>query len=468
MEIQKKFCSYQGHEKIISNIYCTFCKVYMCTKCEPFHSKLLPNHKVLNIEKINADDISQELCHQENHNLEFQFYCKDHNKLCCAKCVTKIKNKENGMHKDCDVCTIEEIKNEKMNNLNQNINNLEILSKNFEESINKLKDIFEKINDNKEDIKVRIQKIFTKIRNELNNREDLLLKEVDDIFENKFFGEEIIKKGEKLPNKIKKSLERCKAIGNNIDENKIISLINDCISIEENINEINNINNSINKYNKLVDVKVFFSPNEEDSQLKKLIENINYLGRVFMNNEHFCDSNIIGHDNNKQNMLIKWIEEKIKKVKENLSTKLIFKMSKDGEQSEDFHKCCDNQGPTLILIQTTNNKIFGGFTPLNWKSPDSGSSTITDPSNQTFIFSLDLNKKYNLLNMNKQAIKCSKELGPDFGNDDIQLKKNLKEGMCYADSSCNFIINGGTELTGSKENKDGFVTKELEVFKICY
>ena len=89
MEVLKKFCSFQGHEKIPANIYCISCKIYMCQKCELFHSKLLSNHKIYNIDKINNEDISQQFCKQEKHNLEFQYFCRNHNILCCAKCITK-------------------------------------------------------------------------------------------------------------------------------------------------------------------------------------------------------------------------------------------------------------------------------------------------------------------------------------------------------------------------------------------
>ena len=281
----------------------------------------------------------------------------------------KIRNKENGIHKDCNVSTIEEIKNEKVNKLNENIKNLEILSKNLEESLNKLKNIFEKINENKEDIKNKIQKIFTKIRTELNNREDLLLEEGEDIFKKNFFGEEIIKQSERLPNKVKKSLDKCKRIEYNNEENKIISLINDCTNIEENINEINKINNSISKCNDLGDNKVFFYPKEgDDSKLNLLINSIKNFGNIYMNGGLFLNSSIINQDINKIDLLMKWIQEKIKK--EIISSEMIFRISRDGDKSEDFHKFCDNQGPTLVIIKTTNNKIFGGFTPLNWKSSE--------------------------------------------------------------------------------------------------
>ena len=71
-----------------------------------------------------------------------------------------------------------------------------------------------KKNENKEELKLNIQNIFTKIRNELNKREDELLFEVDKKFNDIFGNEDIIKESEKLPNKIKISLEKGKKIDN--------------------------------------------------------------------------------------------------------------------------------------------------------------------------------------------------------------------------------------------------------------
>ena len=59
-------------------------------------------------------------------------------------------------------------------------------------------------------------------------------------------------------------------------------------------------------------------------------------------------------------------------------------------KSDDFHKICDNKGPTLILAETIDNKKIGGFTPLSWNMTD---KFICDESNQTFVFSLNLKKK---------------------------------------------------------------------------
>ena len=156
--------------------------------------------------------------------MKYEYFCKNHNQLCCAACLCKIKNNKNGLHHDCEVCNIEDIKDEKKNKLNENIQKLEELSKTLQDSINQLKVMSEKISQNKEELKVNIQKIFTKIRNELNNREDELLLEVDNQYDNLFFKEDFIKESEKLPNKIKLSLEKGIKINNENNNNKIYLL----------------------------------------------------------------------------------------------------------------------------------------------------------------------------------------------------------------------------------------------------
>ena len=46
---------------------------------------------------------------------------------------------------------------------------------------------------------------------------------------------------------------------------------------------------------------------------------------------------------------------------------LIFQASSDGKSAEDFHRCCDNKGPTLVVIQS-GQYIFGGYTSKSWTS----------------------------------------------------------------------------------------------------
>ena len=460
MELQSKKCSFIEHEKIDANIYCRECNIYMCNKCEIFHSKLCKNHKTFILKK-NNEVMFTGFCQEKKHNIILEYYCKNHNLLCCAACISKIKNKGNGKHKDCDICNIEDIKNEKLNKSKDNITLLEKLSNELDDSIKKLKIIFEKINENKEELKLKVQNIFTKIRNELNNREDKLLLEIDEEFNKNYFKEDIIKESEKLPNKIKISLETfhlSEAIDNN--EIKDISIINDCINIENNINDINIINEKI-KTQTFNDFEIIFKPDESEV-INKFLESIKNFGKISLNKNAFSKS-IIYNDINKQKQIINWIKEKINK--DNITFELIFKMSENGTNSKDFHKFCDNKGPTLTLVKTTKNKIFGGFTPLNW---DNKGGQLNDDSNQTFIFSLNLIKKYDMINKGGKGIYCSNKWGPDFGADDFGIKEDMNNGVTYANKNCNFLSNNNLELTDGKGSSENFNVDEIEVYKVLY
>ena len=282
MDIEKQKCSFKEHEKINANFYCGECKVYMCNKCENFHSKLLQKHEIFNIEK-DIEQIFTGICKEENHQNKLEFFCKTHNQLCCAACISKIKKEKYGIHKDCDICIIEDIKDEKQNKIKENIKYLKDLSSSLQNSIKTLNEIFEKIKNNKEEIKIRIQKIFTKIRNELNNREDELLLEVDNQFENIYFNNNILKESEKLPIKIKLSLEKGKIIDELDNKNNLSLFINNCINIENNIKEINIINGNIKKYNDYNSETITFI--EEGEKANDLLNNIKNFGKIGNNSK---------------------------------------------------------------------------------------------------------------------------------------------------------------------------------------
>ena len=106
----------------------------------------------------------------------------------------------------------------------------------LEDNIKELKMLFEKIGKSKKELQIKIQKIFTKIRNILNQREDELLLEVDNLYYDYFFKDDLMDKSENLPKKVKLALEKGKSIENEWnDDNKLSSIINDCINIENEI-----------------------------------------------------------------------------------------------------------------------------------------------------------------------------------------------------------------------------------------
>ncbi len=293
MEKEKK-CSLNDHKEINAIIFCKNCKIYMCNKCFNLHSGLFKDHYTLNLDK-KPEEIFTGLCEEQDHYIKLDYYCKNHNKLCCCACVVKIKKKGNCQHSDCDVCSIEDIQDEKKKILLKNIKILENLTLDIEKSINQLKIINEKINKNKEDIKEKIQKEFTKIRNAINEREDQLLLEIDKYYEKIFFNEDFIRENDKLPNKIKISLEKGKKINNEWNENNLPSLINDCINIENNIKNINLINESIKKFNNFDSLIKF---QNKDNELMTLLESIKNFGGITENDDDIQDFKFIFNQGN--------------------------------------------------------------------------------------------------------------------------------------------------------------------------
>ena len=76
--------------------------------------------------------------------------------------------------------------------------------------------------------------------------------------------------------------------------------------------------------------------------------------------ETFKDSTILDHDQNQVQTLRNVL---------GFPDCLLYRGSRDGWLSSDFHKHCDNKGPTVTLIKvvTTGAKyIFGGYTDQSW------------------------------------------------------------------------------------------------------
>ena len=274
MEKRQK-CSNEEHKEAI--LYCQQCKIFMCNKCLNNHKELFKNHQLNNLDKNN--DIFIDLCKKPGNEKKMEFFCKGHNELCCVCCISKLDNKGYGQHKDCDVCQIENIKEEKKNKLNENIKNLQDLTNSLINNIDELKLMFEKINKNKEELKLYVQKIFTKLRNALNEREDELLLSIDNKFNDNFGKENIIEESIKLPNKIKKNLEKEKISENDWnDVNKLSSLINYCINIEMDIKSINDLNDNIKNSQKFNDNEINFTP--ENESIDKFIQSIKSFGDI--------------------------------------------------------------------------------------------------------------------------------------------------------------------------------------------
>ena len=382
MAENKKKCFNKKHKDIDAISFCQDCKIFICNKCTTFHQDLYENHKINTMD--NHQEIFIDLCKEKNHPLKLEFYCKNHNQLCCAACITKLQAKEYGQHKDCDICIIEDIKEEKKNKLKDNIKYLEDLSNNFTDSIKEIKIIFDKIEERKEQLKLKIQNIFTKIRTALNEREDELLSEVDNKFNENFGNDDIIKESEKLPNKIKISLKKGKLIKDWDDDNKLGSILNDCIDIEENISKINIINDNIKKYKINNDIGIELKIDNE--YVDNLLKTIKTLGNI--NNSSEFDTLIL----KEKVELNKFLDLLSKEIKIN-KLKLIYRSSRDGLELKDLNEKINNKANLIFIFLTENSRIFGAF----FKAIIIVEHKKIVKDKDSFVFSLNNNKIYRIL-----------------------------------------------------------------------
>ena len=400
----EKKCSSKEHQEINAIVYCQICGIYMCNKCENIHQKLCYNHSPYNLNE-NINEIFTGICKEKNHLNELDYFCKNHNELCCAACVTKIRGKGNGQHSDCDVCFIEDIKDAKKNKLKDNIKLLESLSYSLKQNIVELKNILEKNEEEKEKLKIEIQNIFTKLRTALNEREDQLLLEVDNNFNNLFKNKNLYKEGENLPKTLNKYLEKGKIIDKEWKNDNLKIMINHCINIEKNIENINKINTDINDYN-LKKFIIKFNPNEKE--INEFIDSIKNFGSLLNSPELM-------------NKLKLWINPNNDKF----NTKLLFRLSRDGDNLQKYHESCDNIMDNLIIIKAPNQTIFGCYCTWIWNTK---ANDIT--VNDGFLFNLTKELKFE--NKNQRIHQGCNSHGP-YIYDKFYFDKTMKK--CYINST---------------------------------
>ena len=316
MDEKTNKCELEEHKEIDAIIFCQVCRVYMCNKCQNLHSKLFPNHQNIELNK-KSTEIFIELCPEKNHTL-LNYYCATHNILCCAACLSIVTDQNFGKHAYCDIYRLNETVDYKKKCFDEKIKTMKYFSENIESQIFELKKLYEKINEDKNKLIEKIQKIFTRLRNCLNEREDKILSEVDEIFNSCYFNKTVVEESENFPNKIKKYLEIGDIQENEWEnENNFKRLINNCIKIEKNIDDINDMNECINKYNQQKDLKIYFTPNEEG--IKNYEANIKKFGNIMIKNnlpkkKYYADFEFFHENYEKFNTKLKYDKNSFNKV----------------------------------------------------------------------------------------------------------------------------------------------------------
>ena len=230
------------------------------------------------------------------------------------------------------------------------------------------------------------------------------------------------------------------------DKNKEINnLKNENQSIYKEIGDQNKEINNLKNENKLLNEKIV-----------DLIKEIIYL-RIENSIMELSEEDIIFSE----------IEKRMNKTIKGLHK--LYQATTDGGDPKIFHKKCDNIPNTLVLIKSEGNRRFGGFTPIPWKS---SGEYIKDEEKQTFVFSLDNKKIYNLKDIDyNNAVYHYQNYGPCFGLSDIEILGNpIKEYKLHS-IPYSFDYKGDEHPLSESNSSDNYgkiKALEYEVFQVLF
>jgi hypothetical protein len=112
---------------------------------------------------------------------------------------------------------------------------------------------------------------------------------------------------------------------------------------------------------------------------------------------------------------------------------------------------------------TKEGMVFGGYTQAVWGTPERSMREYRN-NYHSFLFSLNLNKKYPIKNkFGEEAILCHDKAGPSFGLFDIEISN-----QSLTTSSKNYLYTYGTVQNSLEMNNNNryFIAKEIEVYYV--
>ena len=160
------------------------------------------------------------------------------------------------------------------------------------------------------------------------------------------------------------------------------------------------------------------------------------------------------------NTLLGWIDKKPNII---LKVKLLYSPTLEENSWQDFHKYCDNKGPTIVLCEElTKGRRFGGYTSISW---DLKGKIYKD--NDSFLFTLDNNTKYT---GRDKYIYTGPNHGIHFGYANLALIWNSELGFIGPNQDNHTLYR--TEYfdvpKGGLSGGEKFTLKNMEVYQIIF
>jgi len=286
----------------------------------------------------------------------------------------------------------------------QNRNNLE------SDLFDHFQEIRFQIDEHREEVKKRIDDIALAMIDRTKKNEEIYLKNLKERFSSFDHGKSL----EHELNEIEETFR---------DPNLLIQTIQDmqCKQeeslkyIELKLNEMNQVKDNLIATNKFKPNLSLFNQKEETffGSIKLNGHWLNSLGSKIIKGEQECSEFI-----------------KLCEFSSNDKWSLLYRATRDGFGSKDFHSRCDGHANTLTILKAKGSEfIFGGFTTVEWESSN---CFISDRN--AFIFSLtNIDNKPLKMKVNPRrheyAIRCHSSFGPTFAGDiHVANKANITMG----------------------------------------
>ena len=343
------------------------------------------------------------------------------NKIKCTKCKQEFEVKENEFP---SASLVNQLLNNQVFLSDEEIS----LKEKFEDSIRAFYEIYEEYSTSKNKLDSVCHDHFQEIRRQLDIHREEMKEKIDEIYV------DMIERTKKFETSYSKKLndtfevsslktltEKLKEVEEKFREPSLsIESIQQMILNEHEIT--NKLKSNLNEITKIKDglkASNHFKPNVSFEK-----SSFGYLQlREYFSFDPF-NSEIL--TDNQSSELINLCE-----FSSNNTFKLIYRATRDGFDSIDFHSKCDGHNNTLTIFKAMESSfIFGAYTSVAWESPPLFSGKCKSDPN-AFLFSLT-NKDNKPCKMNidpnriQNAIYCWSKCGPTFGfaSPDIYIKSN--------------------------------------------
>ena len=183
----------------------------------------------------------------------------------------------------------------------------------------------------------------------------------------------------------------------------------------------------------------------------------------------FKKSAILPYDSQYQSVMLSWLQE------DGISSdwRLIYRGTRDGFTASAFHSFCDNKGPTITLIKSVGDCIFGGYSDVSWNS-SAGYITSTN----AFLFAFVSNGlgatpfRGRVFRYSQYAMYDGSGYGPTFGggNDLLIASNSNSNSNSYMNWGYTYELPNGYTYGGSGRTwicGYHFQTAEIEVFALA-